>query len=252
MAGKPISIYMLGSGGFFRPPSLHQTYGTCVFVPQGVWHISCGYLDDSFLLGYSPEECQANIDNTLTLYHDLGFLPHEVKSVTIPTQVLHHVGFILNSLHMTVSISADKHQKLKLAAQRFLDRKSPTIREVAQLIGMMVSCFPFVEYGERFCRQLEVEKAAALKNYNWDFEQTMLLSKLVSADISWWIRNALASKRRIDHGKIGHTLYIDASTHERGASLNDTTTGGRWFSAEESHHINYLELKAILFGSFNP
>ena len=35
-------------------------------------HISSGYLYDSFLLGYSPEDCQANIDDTLTLYHDLG------------------------------------------------------------------------------------------------------------------------------------------------------------------------------------
>ena len=47
----------------------------------------------------------------------------------------------MNSLDMIVSILADKHQKLKLAAQRILDSKSPTIREVAQLIGMMVSCF---------------------------------------------------------------------------------------------------------------
>ena len=136
-------------------------------------HISSGYLDDSFLLGYSPEECQANIDDTLSLYHVLGFLPHEVKLVTIPTQVLHHLGFISNSLDMTVSISADKHKKLKFAAQRILDSKSPTIREVAQLIGMMVSCFPGVEYGELFYRQLEIEKAAALKTNNWDFEQTM-------------------------------------------------------------------------------
>ena len=36
-------------------------------------HISGGYLDDCFLLGYSPEECQDNNDDTLTLYHDLDF-----------------------------------------------------------------------------------------------------------------------------------------------------------------------------------
>ena len=74
---------------------------------------------------------------------------------------------------MTVSISVHKHQKLKCAAQRILDSISPTIREVAQLIGMMVSCFPGVEYGELFYRQLEIEKAAALKTTNGDFDQTM-------------------------------------------------------------------------------
>ena len=210
-------------------------------------HISSGYLDDSFLFGYSFEECQANIDDTLNLYHDLGFLPHEVKSVTIPTQVLHHLGFVLNSLDMTVSISVDKHQKLKCVAQRILDSTSPTIREVAQLIGMMVSCFPGVEYGELLYHQLEIEKAAALKTANGNFDHTMSLSTLASADISWWIRNAPTSKRRTDHGKISHTLYTDASTQGWGANLNNTTTGGRW-STSESYHINYLELKAILFG----
>ena len=211
-------------------------------------HISSGYLDDSFLLGYSPDECQANIDDTLTLYRDLGFLPHEVKSVTIPTKVLHHLGFVLNSMDMTVSISAEKHQKLKLTAQKILDNPSPTIREVAQLIGTMVSCFPGVEYGELFYRQLEIEKAEALKIHSWDFEQTMHLSSIARSDISWWIRNALSSKKRIDHGKISHTLYTDASTQGWGASLSDITTGGRWTSSEQSQHINYLELKAILLG----
>ena len=71
---------------------------------------------------------------------------------------------------------------------------------------------------------------------------------MASADISWWIRNALTSKRRIDHGKISHTLYIDASTQGWGASLNDTTTWGWWSSSEESHNVNCLELKTILLG----
>lgn len=82
------------------------------------------------------------------------------------------------------------------------------------------------------------------KTYHWEFEQTMLLSKLASADISWWIRNALTSKRRIDHGKISHTLYTDTSTQRAGgASLKDNTTGGWSSSSEEGHHINYLELR---------
>ena len=177
----------------------------------------------------------------------MGFLPHEVKSVTIPTQVLHYLGFILNSLDITVSISVEKYQKLRLAAQRILDSKSPTIKEVAQLIGMMISCFPCENHGE-LCYRREIEKTAAHKTNTWDFEQTMLLSNLASADISWWIRNARTSKKRIDHGKISHTLYTDTSTQGWGASLNDTTSGGRWSSSEESHHINYLELKAILLG----
>ena len=204
-------------------------------------HISSGYLHDSFLLGHSFEECQTNVTDTLNLYHDLGLLPHDVKSVTIPTQILHHLGFILNSLDMTVSISEEKHAKLKHTAQKVLDKKSPTIREVARLIGMMISCFPGVEYGELSYRQLEIEKAAAFKASNWVFENTMQLSETAKSDITWWIMNSLSSKQRIDHRKIGHTLYTDASNQGWRATLNGLTTGGRWSASEATHHINYLE-----------
>ena len=53
---------------------------------------------------------------------------------------------------------------------------------------------------------------------------------------------------RIDHGKISHTLYSDVSTQGWNACLKDTTTGSRCSSTEETHQINYLELKAILLG----
>ena len=175
-------------------------------------------------------------------------MPHGVKSVIIPTQILHHLGFILNSLDMTVSIFEEKHAKLKHTAQKVLDKKSPTIREVARLIGMMISCFPGVEYGELSYRQLEIEKAAALKASNWVFENTMQLSETAKSDITWWIMNSLSSKQRIDHGKIGYTLYTDASNQGWGATLNGLTTGGRWSASEATHHINYLELKAIFLG----
>lgn len=36
MKGKPISIYMLSTGALFCTLSIHQTYETCVFIPQGV------------------------------------------------------------------------------------------------------------------------------------------------------------------------------------------------------------------------
>jgi len=88
---------------------------------------------------------------------------------------------------MTVSISEEKHAKLKHTAQKVLEKKSPTTREVAQLIGRMVSCFPVLEYGELFYRQLEIEKAPALKASNWVLENTVQLSETAESDKTWWM-----------------------------------------------------------------
>jgi len=74
---------------------------------RGKGHLSSGYLhvDDSFLVGYSYDECQSNINDTLKFLKDLGFCPNEDKSVLKPTHVLQHLGFILNSREMSVTIS---------------------------------------------------------------------------------------------------------------------------------------------------
>ena len=117
---------------------------------RGLGHISIGYIDDSFLMGYSHNECELNVNDTLQWFQKLGFLPHEVKSVTKPTQILQHLGFVLNSIDMTISISKEKHNKLCVVAREVLKANNPSIREVAKLIGMMVACFPGVEYGPLF------------------------------------------------------------------------------------------------------
>ena len=79
---------------------------------------------------------------------------------------------------MTVSISPDKHQNLCHAILHVLEQDMPSIRAVAQIIGMMVACFPGVEYAQIFYRQLEIDKIAALKLYKGDFDMPMQLSAL--------------------------------------------------------------------------
>ena len=109
----------------------------------------------------------------------------------------------------------------------------------------MVTNIPVVEFGELYYRQLENEKAAALKANYGNFDATMGLSQAAKRDISWWIKESLSSKRAICHGPTVGVLQTDAS--ELGASFGTSSTGGRW-SHSENEHINCLELRAALFG----
>ena len=215
---------------------------------RGKGHLSSGYLDDSFLVGYSYDECQSNINDTLKLLKDLGFCPNEDKSVLKPTHVLQHLGFILNSREMSVTISEEKVERLKELANTVLGFFRVQIRLVAKLIGHMVSCFPAVEYAELFYWQLEIDKTLALKETKGNFDAHMTLSDRARSDIKWWIANCQISKKAISYGKIDFTMYTDASTLGWGATLGQTTTGGRWSPEGKEYHINYLELKAILLG----
>ena len=63
-----------------------------------------------------------------------GFSP---KSQVIPEQVKEHVGFVINSIQMLVSLPEDKVMKMKNLIVHCLDQDRLTIRQVAQLLGKL-------------------------------------------------------------------------------------------------------------------
>ena len=71
-----------------------------------------GYIDDSYLQGDDVKRCKEIVSATHSTFTNLGFLPHEEKSVVEPTQELILLGFVLNSLTMTISLTPLRAQKL--------------------------------------------------------------------------------------------------------------------------------------------
>ena len=85
----------------------------------------------------------------------------------------------------------EKHEVFVGCARLVLAQEAPSIHAVATVIGKMVANLTAVEYGELFYRQVELEKATALKVHSGDFEAHMILSEAARADILWWIDYAL-------------------------------------------------------------
>ena len=79
--------------------------------------------------------------------------------------------------------------RVKSKAVELLHNQCPTIRTVSEMIGLMVASFPGVMYGPLYYRQLEIEKVAALKQNQGDFEASMILSDIARSDLRWWIEN---------------------------------------------------------------
>ena len=72
-----------------------------------------GYIDDSYLQGDTVHECQTNVTDTCGLFTKLGFIIHPVKSVLRPAQILGFLGFVLNSVSMTVCLPTEKAFRIK-------------------------------------------------------------------------------------------------------------------------------------------
>jgi len=170
-----------------------------------------GYIDDSYLQGGTFADCDTNVAATTNLCGDLGFILNQEKSVFEPRQIITFLGFVLNSVAMTVALTPGKATKLVTKAKTILGKQSPSIREVSELIGLMVSSFPGVTHGPLFYRQLELDKTMALKANNGNFDALMTLSDTSKSDLNWWITRTHTTFNRVSHGSPSVTIYSDAS-----------------------------------------
>ena len=90
-----------------------------------------GYIDDTYLNGNSIHECETNVAITTKLFRDLGLTLNMEKSVLLHSQVVTFLGFVSNSVQMTVSLTPSKATKIKCKAVQLLNTPSPTIRTFA-------------------------------------------------------------------------------------------------------------------------
>ena len=184
------------------------------------------YLDDLFLQRDTFQECTNNVQKTVALLTDLGFCVHQEKSNFIPKQVLDHLGFRLDSVNMTISLNPERQQKLVAQCNKMINASIFTIRELAQIIGILISCVPGVEYGLMHYRALELQKILALKINKGNFEAKLQgLTRESKNDLLWWLQHAEGHKL-ISHGPFNFIIRTDASLIGWGAAVDGNTTDG--------------------------
>ena len=212
---------------------------------RNLGHLSVAYIDDSYLQADTYELCVRNVIDTLSLFHQLGFVIHPDKSVLIPTQSLTFLGFVLDSQSMTVALTGEQAVKVKEACQQLLQEKAITIREVAKVLGLLTSSLPGVLYGPLHYKSLEMDKTQALKSNQGNFDSIMALSGEAVADLKWWINSVEETYKPVKQRETQITMTTDASKKGWGCSVEGTSTGGSWTQHEAQYHINYLETKAV-------
>ena len=141
-----------------------------------IGHNNVSYIDDSLLKGDTKEDCEENIFETVQLVDSLGFTVHPEKSVLFPTQEIVFVGFIINSVSMTIRLTPEKAEDIVKKCLIILSCDKISIRDLVKLIGKMVASEPGVQYAPLFYKPLEIEKDAALKGVCGNFDSEMSLS----------------------------------------------------------------------------
>lgn len=206
------------------------------------------YLDDILCIGDTYDECCDNVNRTLTLVKCLGFIINNEKSSLEPSQICRFLGFVYNTVDMSLSLPNNKRQSIIQLVRKFSSLPKCSIRELSKLIGVLTAACPAVSYGWSYTKTLERQKYLALQKYE-DYEAKIKLTEVILPDLHWWERNiSLTYNLLRPHKKFGLEIYTDASRTGWGAVCNNQRANGAWKDEELSFHINYLELLAVYLG----
>ena len=104
-------------------------------------HISSGYIDDLYLQGKTYHDCVHIVIDTVIQIDTLGLVTHPAKSAFIPSQQLVILGFVLNSVTMTITLTQEKALALQTGCTTLLNTAFPSIREVAPVLSIAIDAF---------------------------------------------------------------------------------------------------------------
>ena len=136
-----------------------------------------GFIDDLIILGRSFIECERNIKLIVTLLDNLGFAFHPDKSMFATARSIKHLGFVIDSQSMTISLTQKIKGYIKQLCHRVLQKKILIIKKIVRLLGKFMSSFPAVRFSPLYSRSLERDNTLALRFAKGKFDKKMKVSQ---------------------------------------------------------------------------
>ncbi len=218
--------------------------------------ISVSYIDDALLLGDSWQDCFNNVSSTVQLADKLGFTVHPLKSELHPCQNVIFLGFHIDSVHMSITLTQARREKIKLSCDSLVRARKCTIRELARAVGQVVSTEPCFPHAPLFYRELELAKMEHLGRNQGRYDAHISLSEDTISLLQWWSDHVDSLIGPICTPNPMVYLRSDSSDFAWGGVVMSksgrdlvptSTTKGSWSEDEAKEHINVKELQAGFF-----
>ena len=203
------------------------------------------YLDDLLVQDPDPKKLRVNAEVMILILQLLGFRVNLDKSDVVPSQQITHLGFVFNTVDMTVSLPLDKVAKIRGMVSSTLSRGTATVKQLQQLMGTLESTRPAVRIAPLHYRKVQGLLVKATKK-DWPMNKVLSLSDSVKEELSWWV-SSLESFRSspMRDPPVDISIWSDAATSEGCGWGGYTSLGasaqGVWTDKERELHINVLE-----------
>jgi hypothetical protein len=161
------------------------------------------YIDDYLLIHKSLLGAQQGFGRAKELLTDLG-IDQAIHKEQPPTQVIHWIGYIINTIQMTVSIPPEKIKEIIQMLCNWVTKQNASKHELQKVLGKLHYVSRCSHPARLFVgRMLNTLRAAPPKG-------TIALSQEFKADILWFLRflplyNAIHC---IDPVPVKYELYI--------------------------------------------
>ena len=203
----------------------------------------------------TPELCLEHTQLTWQLLTDLGFLGNLKKSVLAPKQQAEYLGFIVNSIKMTLFLTEEKLLRAKLEAERLL-KSNPVVKILASFLGFCQSTLPAIAVAPLHFRNLQADMIKALKGSRGGqgYRSVVCLSPEAKKELEWWrdyvkMNNGKSILPRKNKTQYSQTLPSkDGGTSESCKNRGSMELGGK---VKSTHKLARVKSSFPGFASFS-
>lgn len=207
------------------------------------------YIDDILIIAHNAQEGYIHTKIVLQILGKLGFTVNFSKSELVPKQKIEFLGFVINSVEMTIEVANNKLKVVLKMLKQLLKNRTCTIRNLAKIIGKLVALSPAIFPAKLYCRSLmQDRKNAYLTTGDWDGVVTIGDNSVT--ELHWWLNsvkdwNGISvineqpnSKAHTDASAIGWAFVLN----------NKYVIFGLWRLYQKSFSNNAKEMYAIYLG----
>ena len=209
------------------------------------------YVDDTLIVGSSVSGLLEDLKITIDLFERAGFLLNYSKSQLQPTQQIEFLGFDIDTVAYTISLTKEKRDSICNLVSRILacPTKKITIKLLASIIGKIVATFPCSEEAPLHYRVLDRFKVKSLALNSKKWTARVILTSACLQELRWWQKNVHteAMKKSLHGLKVTAKTFSDSSQHSFGGCYLSNSISSKFTVKQQLLSINTKELLAVYY-----
>ena len=207
------------------------------------------YIDDTLIMAKSLSEMSQSLKLTTETMENAGFVLNYSKSQLTPTTKIDFLGFTIDTIKFTVSLTDSKLDNLIKSITNAMGRKVITIRELSRIIGKIVATFPSCRQAPLHYRVLERFKIKMLRQHKGKYSKKIVLNASCFQELNWWKEHLDKDMvtRSLHAVEISQHVFTDASLGAFGGCWGDRTIQSKFTEQQAGLSINTKELLAIFY-----